>query len=115
MPRATNFSGCRPVSGPNTEATETEHSYHSCDIRFSSASRRLLCGTVLSEVAAGCEFHATVPDLGDLLLRPTHIFVRDVGLLLDRHHCDRGVDLGWQRYLNLVFVTIGATASNEYS
>lgn len=47
-------------------------------------------------------------ELLDLLLAPTNVRVCYVGLLLDLHHRDRGINLWWQWYLDLVLVAIDA-------
>ena len=47
-------------------------------------------------------------ELLDLLLAPTNVRVCYVGLLLDLHHRDRGINLWWQWYLDLVLVAVDA-------
>jgi hypothetical protein len=42
----------------------------------------------------------------DLFFAATHVTVGDIRLLLNLHHGDCGVNLGWERNVNLVFVTI---------
>lgn len=46
------------------------------------------------------------PQLLDLLLASTHITVRHIGLILDLHHSDSGIDLRGQGNMNLIFVTV---------
>ena len=46
----------------------------------------------------------------NLLLATTNVRVCYVWLLLDLHHCDRSVNLWWERDLNLVFCPVDTTA-----